>query len=296
MSMRDKIEERYPDMVPLLKIPEIGKLLTTAVQQNWSAGQFHSHFIASHWFRTQPEASRRYWVTSATDPAEAMQMQRNMAAQVRAAAQQFGSNLSNPEIAFLARSMLLHGQDASGPELQAALAKLWSYHDRGRGAVGAARGKVQTLYASYLTGGGASKDANWIHTLDRHAIDIASGKDSIEALDERLRLQAMRRYPWMADMINKGMTPGEIVRPLQQVIAQELELANPDQVDVLHDPRYRRLLGIHDPGNNKMRMMTESEAMRLARSQRAWWDTSNGRQTDAQMSMQMLGQFGMRAV
>jgi hypothetical protein len=295
MSLRDSIEERYPDMLPLLGIPEIRNLLTLAVAQHWPPATFRSHFIASHWFRSMPEAGRRYWVTSATDPGEAKRMQSSMAAQVRQAAMQFGANLSNNQIAFLARSMLLHGQDASGPELQAALAKLWNYKMRGHGAVGAARGQVQNLYGSYLIGTASAKDPNSIHTLDRKALDIARGADTIEALEERLRLQAMRRYPWMADMIAKGMTPGEVVRPLQQTIANELELANPDQVDVMHDPKYRSLLGIHDPKNNKMRMMTESEAMRLARSQTAWWKTSAGRQTDAQSASAMLQKFGIRA-
>jgi hypothetical protein len=296
MSWKDKIEERYPDMVPLLGVPEIANLLTLAVAANWSPSQFRSHFIASRWFRTQSEAGRRYWVTSATDPGEAKQMQSNMAAQVRAAAQAFGTRLSNPEIAWLARSILVHGQEASGPQLQAALAKMWNYKDRGRGAVAANRAKVQELYGSYLLTAPGSKAARDIHLMDRHAINIAAGTDTVEALNERLRLQAMKRYPWMADMLGKGMTPGDIVRPLQETIARELELANPDQVDVIHDPKYRRLLGIHDPKTNKMRLMTETEAMKLARAQPQWWQTSGGRQTDAQMTNQMMSKFGLRAI
>jgi hypothetical protein len=293
-TMRQRIEERYPDMVALLGIPEVGNLLTLAVQQNWSPGQFRSHFIASKWFRTQSESARRWWVTTATDPGEAAQQRSAMGSAIRQAAAQFGTKLTGDELRYLTNSMLIHGQSPSGPELQRALAGLWSFKDRGYGAAGAARNQVESLYSAYFNNMVGEDTRSHRALLDRRALAIAQGTDSIEALQERLKMQAMKRFPHMADMLAAGMTVAEIVNPLRSVVAKELEYTGPEQVD-LNNPLWRQLLGIRDPKTNKMRMPTESEAMRMARAQPQWWQTSNGRQLDASGTSAMLEKMGMRA-
>ena len=70
-SIQDRVAERWPDLLPLLRHPEVGKLLTQAVTAEWSPGVFQSKLRATRWYRSQPESARQWWVLKAMDPGEA---------------------------------------------------------------------------------------------------------------------------------------------------------------------------------------------------------------------------------
>jgi hypothetical protein len=76
-------------------------------------------------------------------------------------------------------------------------------------------------------------------------------------------------------------------------VARELELGSAANVNVMDNPKWRRLLGVRDKKGNT-RMMTEYEAQQWARSQDNWWKTSHGRQADAEGAATMLRMFGVR--
>ena len=114
-TLKERVAERYPSLVALLKQPEIGSLLTQAVEKNWSPGVFQSKFIASQWFRRQSESQRRWWILSATDPGEANQQRRSMRASFGTLAASMGAQLDTAQINFLSESILQRGQDPNGP-------------------------------------------------------------------------------------------------------------------------------------------------------------------------------------
>jgi hypothetical protein len=123
---------------------------------------------------------------------------------------------------------------------------------------------------------------------------IAAGDKTLEDLETQMQLEASERFPWMAEALKSGQSVADIIDPLRRIVSQELELGNPNNVNVISDPQWHKLLGIRDPSTNKMRMMTESEAMVMARSDKRYWQTQGGRKNDADMTSKLLNVFGVR--
>jgi hypothetical protein len=140
----------------------------------------------------------------------------------------------------------------------------------------------------------------WFSTATRNptrrhwADQIARGIKTKEDFNTAMEIQAMHRYPHLAERIRGGETLADIVNPLREKVANELELGGVGAVDVQHSPIWSKLMSFHDPNTKKTRLMTESEAMVLARQQPAWWRTSNGKQMDADMANKLLNIFGQR--
>jgi hypothetical protein len=292
-AVTQRILEQYPSFAFLMRDEEVGKLLRDAVDPNkgFSSTTFFAKLQQTKWWRSQSETQRTWAVEVATDPAEAARKRSAMGNAIRQQAAAFGTKLTTNELRFLTNSMLANGQDPSGPELQRALAGLWSFKDRGQGAAAAARSQVRALYGQFFNGMVGEDTKSQRRLLDRRALAIASGTDTLEALQERLQEQAMKRFPHMADLISRGMTPYEIIAPMRQRVAQELELGSGDQVD-LSSPVWSQLLGIRDPKSKQTRLMTESEVIRLARSQDAWGNTKNGREMQYTLGQGLLRALG----
>jgi hypothetical protein len=60
-------------------------------------------------------------------------------------------------------------------------------------------------------------------SVAKWAIDIANDTLDPAALEEMIKTQAKAKYPHLADMIDRGVTPDDYYQPFKQTIAQELE-------------------------------------------------------------------------
>lgn len=294
MGVREEVAERFPSLLALLNQPEIGGLLTRAVQESWSPGKFQSEFVASNWFRSQSEPQRRWWVMSATDPGEAKRQRNAMRASVSARAQQLGVSLNAAQLRWLSEVAVSQGQDPNGPELLRSLVSLSDWKDRGKGEIGAIRGQLQQLGGQFFSQELSHQTRDGAKNLDRYARDIAAGKDTIESVQHRMTMKAMQRFPHMKEQLESGMTPYEIVAPLRQIVADEMGYASPDVVNVAKNPAWRNLLGIRDPKSKQTRLMSEAETIRMVRRQAGWWNGPNGKAADAGMTSMLLQAFGKR--
>lgn len=286
-ALMDRIRQDYPMFWYLLSNPEIGPLLRDAVDPNkgFSQNTFFAKVQNTKWWKSQSEAQRTWQAQVHTDPGEARDRRLAMRAAVQQRAAEFGTSLSSKEINFLAENLLQHGQDPNGPELTAALGQLWSGKDSGKGMVAAARTQINQLERDYMT------PIRQKGRADILSIRVAQGRDSVEAIQQRMIRQAMALYPHLAGRIKGGETVRQIAAPLQSIVAEELELAGPDAVS-LNNPRWKRLLGITDPKSKTTRLPTATEAMRMARAEPQWWKTSHGRESDARMARTLLESFG----
>jgi hypothetical protein len=295
MGVAEQVMEQYPTLSFLLGDPEIGPLLTKAVDPNtgFSPSTFQAKLYQTNWWKRQSATQREWLIKQHTDPGSARQEREAMNASVTQRAAEMGVTLSVNQMRWLRESMLANGQTADGPELTQALAKLWTFKDRGKGQIGAYRGQVMEMAKQYFSNTMTQSSRHGRATLDRQAVRIASGQDTIEGLQHRMQLEAMRRFPHMKEMLEAGMTPYDVVQPMREIVAEEMEYATPDQVNVLKNPVWRKLLGVRDR-EGKMRLLTESEVVRMAREQPTWWKTSNGRTADNQMASALLNAFGER--
>jgi len=292
MGVAEDVLEKYPSLYFLMSHPEIGPLLTQAVnpQTGFSPQTFQAKLYQTNWWKSQSETQRNWLIKSNTDPGSANQERSSYRISLGTAANAYGTSLNAAQLKFLSEAGLAHGWAPDGPEMLDAIRKLGQGKpSMGKGAKGVAATEIRALANGQWYQNPSMND------VTRMAEAVAVGRDSLESINARLALSARTRYPHLADQIKAGQTLAQITAPLREVVANELE-RTPESIQIAGHPVWRQLLvGIQDPASKKMRPMTESEAMRLARRQPDWWKTSNGRQSDAGMARTLLTAFGRRA-
>lgn len=291
MGVAELIAEQYPFLAFLANHPEVGPLLQKAVDINspYSPEKFTSELMKTNWWTKQSDAQREWQITQNVRPGEAAQRRNSYKLGVHMAANAFGAQLTPQQIAFFTEIGLSQGLDPNGPEMMEALRRARKgAPSKGYGKVGVSAHEIR-----------ASAEGQWfvrpnMNDVTRMAENVALGRDSLESINARYSLQARKRYPHLAEELMSGMTLAEIVAPLRDTVAQELE-RTPADININGHPVWRQLVtGIRDPTTKKVRQMTESEAIRLARQQDPWWKTANGRQMDNNMATSLANIFGKR--
>jgi hypothetical protein len=286
--MRQRVAERYPSLISLLNQPEIGKLLTQAVQNNWSPGVFQSKFMASRWFRTQSEPARRWWVTAQTDPAEARRQRNEYTTQLAGVLERLGARGRN--VKYLAEIGLREGLAPDSPRMMhIALGRAIKGGTLGPGAYKTADRQVRSIGAGAWLREPSEKDRKY------WAFQIALGNKTLDDFNAAAAVSAQHRFPHMAAQIRAGATVADIAGPMIEAYAREMDWDPAGLMQKMHtNPSFAGLLGIRDPKTRQMRMPTEYEARTMARSRSDWWGTTGGRESDAAMSQALLAAFGKR--
>jgi hypothetical protein len=289
-TMQERVAERYPALVPLLRQPEIGRLLTQAVENNWSAGVFQSKFMASNWFRSQSESQRRWWITTATDPGEAKLQRNQYSADIIKTANSLGVNLNSAQVKYITESGLARGDDPGSARVMANLLAFGRKSGQmGAGAFKTAQRAVRNLeVGQWLREPPRKETEHW-------AAEIALGRKTIEDFNAAAAYTASHRFPHMAEQIKAGMTVSEIIGPQVEAYAREMDWDAQGLMSKMYsNPSFGGLTGIRDPKSGQMRLPTEYEARTMARQRGDWWQTTGGRQADAQMATALLEMFGKR--
>lgn len=289
-AVRQKIAELYPGLLPLLSDPQVGALLIKAVGPTpYSPGRFEAELHKTRWWRTHSEAQRRWFLLRGVDPKEYAVQRDIMQGDIMREANRLGIKFSGKSVAYLANMALQLGLSADNPAM---IQKMVAYSNQpgmiGPGAL-ATNARDMQLWAN----------REYFRALPQHVVGkwarwIGEGTKTMEDFQAQVSAEEQRKYPHFADLMSQGASLADIINPLRETIAQELELQSPEQVS-LKDPYWKDLLGVRDPKTNKMRLMTTSEAQRKARLRPEWWNTSGGRQADASMAQTLLQVFGRRA-
>ena len=289
MGVREDVMESYPTLAFLLGDPEIGPLLTAAVDPNqgYSPQTFQAKLYQTNWWKNQSDTQREWLIKSQTDKGTANQQRSSYWAELDALAKRMGVSLTNAEIRWISEIALAQGWSLDSAQLRQAIVKQWRGTDYGAGQIGADSQTIRALATGQFF---RPMSTNEAHELARR---VAAGTDTLESIQTRLRTEAAERFPHLRDRLGEGMTVAQIVEPYRQIVAEELEMGDVSEVN-MSNPTWRKLLGVNQ-GDGKMRMMTESEVISMARSQDRWWKTSRGRQADASMTTSLMGIFGKRA-
>jgi hypothetical protein len=134
-------------------------------------------------------------------------------------------------------------------------------------------------------------------TLANWSFALATGRlteDGIRAnivniakdrIDPRGENEVLRRS------LDQGLTVRDVYQGVIQAVSGELEM-DPSRVD-LSDNFYSQLLDFTDEKGTQ-RPMTQSEAVRWARSQTAWQQTGKAKESYSQLANAMTAKFGLR--
>lgn len=289
-TLRERIADLYPDLLPLLRIPEVASLLTQAVSTTnpLSPTAFQSKLRATKWFRSMSESQRRLWITQQSDPATFRTARDSYRVALDTAARAFGAVLSRDQLNWLAMEGLGKGWEPGGQEMLFNISQLVS-----KGAVKAgpgarrtnARDAQQMARRDFFYRMSNRSAAIW---GDRVARGVATMDDVRTAVADK----AKQMFPHFSTGLSQGFTMYELTDNYRQIIAEELEL-DPERID-LSTGRWSKVLSKRG-SDGKIRPMTNFEVLQAARQDPRWWNTGHGKQQDAEWANNMLAMFGRRA-
>ena len=118
---------------------------------------------------------------------------------------------------------------------------------------------------------------------------IASGEMTMAAVSSMFQQQATLRYGWAADQINQGISVRDMMLPMRDRLASELEMA-PEGVDVM-DSKWLSMMQTTDE-QGTTRIATENEMVRRARETTEWRSTRAASTETANASSMLMRIFG----
>lgn len=274
------IRENYPQMSGYLNVPEVRNVLIQAARENWTPSKLQAEIQATNWWRTTASDARQYELLRNTDPAEAEAMLQRKIDELEPEIARLGIEVDSRSIA---ENALRNGwtQDQLKENLVGHLRHTST-------SEGLKEGSTVDLTADTLMQMARNDYFVPINRQDaeKWAIDIYAGTQTEDSFRSYLGRLATGRF---GDVLESGLTPGDYMAPVRNIIADTLEL-QPSDVDLL-DPRWAEVLEYED-GSGKFRPMTLAEASRWARS-RPEFRYTQGADAAASSLAEMIGtRFG----
>lgn len=288
-ELRRRIAEEYPAFAWLLNIPDVGNLLGTAANEGWDITKLKARLYATPWWKHNSESARQWFTLSATDPASARQEIGVTERAMRREANRLGVKLTANEFRLLTVASKTQGWNAE--DITANVLKVGARRGFRSGQVRVLAGELQALGKQY----GVPVSSKWTFS---QAQRIASGSQTLDGLTNYFRERAMWKAATEGNEqivrgLEKGMTLWEVMEPTLGRVAEELEV-DVDAFD-LTEGWGHHLLNYRDKDSGKIRMMTDSEAVQWARSQRQWRDTDRARSMTAELADGITRKMGARA-
>ena len=294
MGVLEMVQAQYPSLVFLLGDPELGPLLAQAVDPftGFDPNTFQAKLQETNWFRSRTREARENEIRLATDPAthwaELGEYADSVDEQFKALA---GRGLDANERLWFAAIGTNQGIPADSATMRNWLRGLVNPAAvmQGVGTAGAAKNEIENLVRGQWF---APLDLGW---LAQAGISVATqGGETLESINARLASQAYNWYPHLRKQITEGQTMADIFQPYRALISEELELGGAENVS-MNSTEWSQLAQWRDPETGEMRLPTMSEVQVLARNRPQWWQTANGRKTDAGSTAAILRMFGQRA-
>jgi hypothetical protein len=274
---RAKIEERWPSYAWLLNIPEIENLLSQAVEQEWAPDLFGSNLKATHWWRTRTETARRFADIEATDVATSHQMVNAQKVKVKELGASIGVTIDDETAGSIA----------------------WDYHRQGMN-----EGDLRAFIASRFKPAGApainvrAMADKWMVGLSDQQVDDLTRRMFTGEIDQAgvtayMQTMATSQFPQLADMIAKGISPGDFFDPYKQMIA-EMTDQTPDAIDLRKDPVWSRVISTADEKTGQIRPMSLNEAQKYIRGTDQFGNSRRGQAEAASFVTDFAQQLGLK--
>ena len=249
---RDEMAALYQSAMGIIySVPEIEKLFTKAVKQQWigpaGIAKFNAAVENSNWYNTNDQYFRKAWAAEnfgkvdgqeSADWAASLQNARLSISQV---ATQFGAEVTPQELDALAKRYLYEGwgEDGRGQLLTKALSEEITFmpDDRGNVQLMGQAGDLQDDLRAIAEANGISYSDNWYLSA---AKSVAGGLTTAKDWERDLREDAAGAWSAYSDKIRAGSNAYDLASPYINEMARELELS---PLDIsLNDPYIREAL------------------------------------------------------
>jgi hypothetical protein len=279
------IREQFGYLAWAIDDEELGAILRQAVEEGWTPQTLQGALFSTKWWQSHSQSMRSWAALVGQDPAEAGRQIQSQAVTVRQQASQLGLNLSSGRAGQISETALRLGWSQN--ELMRALVAEVKYKPDGVGGlVGAMMKEVKAISADYLIPMADKTAFRW-------ARRIVAGDDTPQGFGAYISNMAKGRFPHLADVIDRGISPGQYFAPYQSMAAQLLEIS-PGEVDFYSDSRFSSVL---DPvgggdGREERRAMTMSEYARQIRNLEDWQFTDQANHQASELGQKILETFG----
>lgn len=252
-NMVTQIEAQYPAFAPLLKIPDIAKLLVEASQpgQQWTSTKFQAAIQGTDWWKNTSQPARQWEVLKLVQPGSAAQQQAQVAQQVHSLAATEGVVLSSTDLGNLVEQAQSNGWNAN--QIQQAVGQQARYGQQRAGTIQSTAGALGKIAADY---GVPLSD----HATFGWAQKIAEGNATQEGFQAYAQDQAKLAFPTLAQHIDQGMTVRQLADPYLQIAGQTLGV-DPNTLE-LNNPKWASALQSRDAKGNITGPMTQMDWQR----------------------------------
>ena len=314
------VEQNFPQFAWMLSVPE---LASTIINQIVTPGitdpnQIQAIIQNTQWWQTTGSAARAFIQLEETDQASAQQQFTQQKAAISATFAQLGLNPTDMQLSTYAYASLMNGW--STQQLVQQIGQSITVNQDGSFSVNgfeptanAGKGTPMPAWLAYLTqsgtapawtqqqgtqpqGGALLSSEQQLQNLSKQYLvnmspqvlgqwseQIATGQSTQAGFQSYLQNTALGQYPWMAQGIQEGQTPLQLVNPYANMVSNELGVS-PNEIDWTQ-PQWSKLLSQTDPKTGQVVQTPLWQATNELRSNPSygWQNTPNAR--DAVYSM-----------
>lgn len=283
------IRDNYGMEAWLLDVPQVKQVLEEAVVSGKanSTAAIQALISQTPWWQQTSQAVKNFQEAKANNPADYDFKAPGSTAQqtfyqVQSQASQLGVALDDTQAANIAWNAMQYGWNSQ--EIAQAISQNLAYGGpQATNAPGAVQ-TLQTIAAQYMIPLSDQSLQDW-------AQKIAAGQATTQTFQGWMSSHATAKWAGMAQQIQEGLTPQQIVDPMKQEAAKVMEV-NPDQIDFMNDPTYAKMLDYVPPGETQHRLMTTSEEDQYLKSLPQWGKTQQARDQAAQLEQTILQTWG----
>lgn len=268
--------------------PELKRLFNKAVAETWAPDKFVAQLRNTKWFKSNSAAVRNAILQETSDPATFQASLDQMASTVRDTyGSMFGDDaMDEKQMNRWAKMAVRMGW--SQAELVDKISSSVNYQKMlKQDALGGSAAEVKAQLDSLSSNYGVKLGDQW---KARQLAAVMSGDETMASVQTKVQEMAMREYKAFADRIAGGETITEIADPYVSRYAELLEL-NPNAVG-LDDDLIQRAMKQTTP-DGKAASMDLYTFEKEVRKDNRWQYTKNARQEVANVTSDLLRQFGM---
>jgi NlpC/P60 family len=267
----------------LNSIPEIKRLFSQYVSEDWSQDKFTAELKQTNWWQKNSDTMRKTQAQKATDPATYNANLQATTVQIQQLAAEIGASIPPGKLKSIAEKALATNMDEG--QLRNVLG---GYVTFVKGTLVGDAGVYQNSIKSYAMSQGITLDDQ---TVKNQAALIERKMATESDFKDQIRDQAISSYPAYKDQLMGGTTLSDIASPYVQIMAQELDM-NPASIK-LTDPLIRNALaGVNSQG--KPTGLDQTDFMQTLRNDPRWASTKGAQDSVMNVGLNVLKSMGLR--
>lgn len=205
---------------------------------------------------------------------------RTLAALINDMAAQFGISFSPEQVGNLAS--IAQKQNWSREQIVDELTKNVDWYRLNTGTIKTSYESYKTIGQQFLVNLSDQSAKDW-------ALRVAKGEMTEETVLQSIRESAKTANPWLAEFIDRGLNPIDVLAPNRDFIAQNLEL-NPNDLNLMDQKTLNLMTTVGPDGNRKL--ADQSQMIKSVRTDDRWKTTNNAKDLTAGMASLLSKIFG----